>query len=56
MDREKIIEALNDYFQINKDCYAYNLTRVKEGFAVVRLLWTILKSLTSKSRQTSPTT
>ena len=34
MDREKIIEALNDYFQINKDCYAYNLTRVKEGFAV----------------------
>ncbi len=34
MDRDKLIEVLLDYFDIGKDCYTYNLTRVKEAFQV----------------------
>lgn len=33
LDREKLKEILMQYFDIG-DSYAYNLTRVKEGFAV----------------------
>lgn len=33
LDREKLKDILMHYFEIG-DSYAYNLTRVKEGFAV----------------------
>jgi len=33
LDREKLKEILMQYFDIG-DSYTYNLTRVKEGFAV----------------------
>lgn len=33
LDREKLKEILMQYFDIG-DSYAYNLTRVKEGFTV----------------------
>lgn len=33
LDREKLKEILTQYFDIG-DSYTYNLTRVKEGFAV----------------------
>lgn len=32
-NKERLIQALSDYFNIT-DTYAYNLTRVKEGFEV----------------------
>lgn len=34
MKKEELRQRLMDYFRIGIDCYAYNLTRVKEGFAV----------------------
>ena len=32
-DREKLIQILNDFFQM-EDTYTYNLTRVKSAFSV----------------------
>ncbi len=34
MNKEQLKQRLLDYFAVGVDCYAYNLTRVKEGFAV----------------------
>lgn len=34
MDFEKLKEILMNYFDINGDTYAYNLTRVKSAFDV----------------------
>ena len=34
MDKQKLVEILNDYFGIYTDTYSYNLTRDKEAFSV----------------------
>jgi len=34
MDRDKLIDILNEYFCIKTDTYTYELTRVKSAFGV----------------------
>lgn len=31
MDKQKLVEILNDYFDVGGDVYAYNLTRIKSA-------------------------